>query len=210
MIQNPLIAHRGFPVEDLCRSPFSASDGFDEVGSVLELGPCHFDADTDILDDREDPVGEVTGFQLLVVRPRCIDGSTSGSAGSPPCPDSRRNAAIRSPGCCTGTRGSAPQRPFARHFWYRIPEISSHAGNSACSPFVRRATGGRTGNVHRTPPPPRRKVAAPVLRRPDRAARLDATRAPSAARAFPIAARSHAGDAPARCKRTPRLHAPLP
>ena len=32
----------------------------------------------------------------------------------------------------------------------------------------------------------------------------------AAGRAFPIAARSHAGDAPARFPRSPRLHAPLP
>ena len=34
---------------------------------------------------------------------------------------------------CTGTGGSVPLRPFARHFWYRIPEISSHAGTSRTS-----------------------------------------------------------------------------
>ena len=89
----------------------------------------------------------------LVVRLRCVDGYGSGSIGSPRCPDSCRSATIRFPGL-HGTLAAAPLRPFARHFWNRTPEISSHAGISACSPFVRHAAGGCTGKVHRTPAAP--------------------------------------------------------
>ena len=65
LIPKQLINHRRLLIDGLSRGPFSACDGFDEVGSVLEFEPCHLDADEDILDESEDPVGEVIGFQVL-------------------------------------------------------------------------------------------------------------------------------------------------
>ena len=55
---------------------------------------------------------------------------------------------------CTGIGEAAPLRHFARHFWNRYPEISSHAGASPCSTLVRHEVHSCAGNVRRVPAAP--------------------------------------------------------
>ncbi len=145
----------------------------------------------------------------LVLRLRCIDGSTSGSVGSPPYSDSRRHAAIRFPRL-HGSRGIGASASFCASFLVPNSGDFFPRRHFACSPLVRRSAGGCIGKVRRAPATP-----AGIRPLPGCAAwtGLQGSTRPgrcAAGRAFPITARSHAGDAPARCKRTPRFHAPLP
>ena len=145
----------------------------------------------------------------LVARLLCIDGSESGSAASPPRSDSRCNAAIpprgatREPGggasaslCASFLEPNAGDFFPCRHF--RVFPVCSACGRK---PYRQGSPNtGRSGGMGPLP-----GCAAWI--RPQGSTRPGRR---AAGRAFPIAARSHAGDAPARFPRSPRLHAPLP
>ena len=141
-----------------------------------------------------------------VVRLRCIDGAGSGSAASPPCSDSRCNAAIWSPpgggGGASASICASFLEPNSGDFFPRR-QFRVFSVCSACGGRLYRQGSPNTGRPGGIGPLPgcAAWTGPQGSTRPGRRA---------AGRAFPIAARSHAGDAPARCKRSPCLHAPLP
>ena len=145
----------------------------------------------------------------LIVRLRCIDGLGRVPAASPPCSDSRRNSAIRSPGA-EREPGAGAFASFCASFlvpnfgdFFPCRQFRVFPVRSACGrrPYGKGSPNtGRPGGMGPLPGCTAR-TGQQGSARPGRGA---------AGRAFPIGARSHAGDAPARCERTPRLRAPLP